>query len=288
MRIVSLFLEPGQNQVIMTAEEGRQVFRLKMPGSESFPLIEKIFAVQSAAFSRYRAQHIVRGDLKLPKDDQLKMHLQMLDVLKAHPANYASLWMLDEMSQYGSLLNEQEQILATLDSFDPKVRSSELASELRAKTERSLHVSRRSQVNNPVSLFSVNTLQGGHFSNAELNGFPYVIAFSASWSQEAIKFLPSLLKVYDRHKEAGLKVVYLNLDSNAIRWQGMVERYRMSWINVSEGLMLRESKIAKQFHVTDIPVYLLVDRSGIIIFNSSFSDNLTADLEATVAKVVGR
>lgn len=288
MRMVGLFLEKGINRVIVTAEEGPQVFRLKMPGSEAFPLIDKLHAVEREAFSRYRRNHIVRGDLRLPEAEQREAHLEMLEVLKAHPANYASLLMLYESSQYGSLLNEEEQILATLNSFDPEIKSSELAAELRAKTEHSLHIRKRTQPSNKVSVFEVKTMQGTKFSNADLAGSPYIIAFSASWSPDALKFLPALQAVYDRHKGADLKVVYFNLDSNAIRWQGMVERYKMNWINVSEGSTLRESSIAKQFYVTDIPVYLVVDRSGMIVFNSSFSDDPAAEFEKAVANAAGR
>lgn len=57
------------------------------------------------------------------------------------------------------------------------------------------------------------------------------------------------------------------LQADVGRWHEHISKNKLSWVNVSEKTKMHHSIIAKQFNVTTIPNYILVDRKSQIIYN---------------------
>lgn len=93
------------------------------------------------------------------------------------------------------------------------------------------------------------------------------------------------LKLYAKYKQQGLKVVYFNNDDDVTRWKNHVSSNQLTWINVSEKLKPNVSKIQKSFGVYAVPSCILVDKQGIIAYNSDESDTGIERIESYIRKV---
>ncbi|TAK44507.1 MAG: hypothetical protein EPO28_04845 [Saprospiraceae bacterium] len=61
-----------------------------------------------------------------------------------------------------------------------------------------------------------------------------------------------------------VKYGYVSVDSEMDRWKGALEKYEMTWPNVS-GLKGWASEAAADYNVTFVPFNLLLDEQGNII-----------------------
>lgn len=275
--------EPGISKLLVIPTIGSQYFELKVPVTKTSVLLDKINAVRSKAFSDFRGDDFYKREIILPAKERREMEIKVLEILKAHPSHYLSMQVLYELRLYEMFQDDEELLLDVFAGFDEELKSSPLGKEFKDGVQSELNARLDVKIGKPVPAFSVNTLEGTKFNNSDLAGSPYIIAFSAAWSVKGNKFQSHLQKIYQQYKEQGLKVVYFNLDDNAIRWQGMVQRYKLDWINVSEGKIFRESKIARQFNVSTLPKFLVVNQQGQIVFNSDSSEEYETGLEEIVA-----
>lgn len=71
------------------------------------------------------------------------------------------------------------------------------------------------------------------------------------------------------------------------KWKKHIAEYKLNWINVSERLKFDRSRIAKQFDVSSIPLYMVVDKKGMITYNADeANDHDYVQLEAFIKKVL--
>ena len=71
-------------------------------------------------------------------------------------------------------------------------------------------------------------------------------------------------KLYKKFHARGFEIVYLNLDDDREKWLKSIKEHDLTWINVSEGVKFKASKIKNQFLVNTIPSAILVDNNGLI------------------------
>jgi thiol-disulfide isomerase/thioredoxin len=184
------------------------------------------------------------------------------------------------------MLSEEELLLETFTAFNPEIKRSSLGVALHEKFSASLEAKISSMAGSPVKEFTVKKVDGLEFKNSSLSGSPYIVAFSATWCVPCIEFQPQLKSIYEKYRTKGLKVVYFNLDDNLPRWKAMIDRNKLTWINVSEGTKWSESAIARNFHILAVPTYIIVNKEGKIIFNSDYSPTWKKDLEKYIQQVI--
>ena len=95
-----------------------------------------------------------------------------------------------------------------------------------------------------------------------------------------------LKALYQKYKGKGLKVIYFNNDDDVERWKKHVLVNKLDWINVSERLKPAMSKIQRSFGVYAVPTCLLVDKKGIIVYNSDQNDAALKQLESHIKKTI--
>lgn len=207
-----------------------------------------------------------------------------IEFLKKYPDNFFSLSRLYLYSLMGSSPQRDSLILGTLNTFNKNLQTSILGLKLREEKYASIEAAHSSEIGNKAIQFNIRKDDGENFSNYMLSGSPYIIAFSATWCQPCQQKLPSLLNLYKKYAPEGLKVIYFNLDDNIAVWKKHIKKHNLTWINVSEVTQLRDSKIAKSFHVYSIPRYIVVDKNGIIIYNDDQTDSDFNQLEECIKK----
>lgn len=251
-------------------------------GSIIFDDLNNLFLEMVA---NYKEPSRVNGYLKISNELMQQITQAQLKRLQIYPNDFASLLYLHRMSHMDALPESAKRNLATLATFSNELRNSDLGKQLFNEQTNLINNKIIAGAGNTVPLFEVKDLQGNLFSNSSLKGQPYMIVFSATWCGPCQEELPKLKKLYQTYKQKGLKVIYFNDDDNITRWKEHVTKNNLTWINVSEGLKPSKSKIPKSFGVYSIPTCLIIDKKGLIVYNSDETDTGIYHIESFIKKV---
>lgn len=265
-------LDSGENNVSLDTPITRSMsltLHSDARGDLVFKDLNNLFLEMAA---HYKEPTRVNGYLRISQElsDQIKQ--AQLKRLRSYPNDFGSLIYLYRLSRIDALPGSAKDNLNTLSTFSDELQNSELGKELYAEETDLIKNKIAARAGNVVPVFKVTDIQNNLFSNSSLEGQPYLIVFSATWCGPCQKQLPKLKKLYQAYKQRGLKVVYFNDDDNVTRWKEHVSKNRLNWINVSEKLKPSVSKIPTSFGVYSVPTCLIINKKGIIIYNSDESD----------------
>lgn len=209
-----------------------------------------------------KSSSMSKGVMELSKEHYHSMLLEELNILRQHPNVYYSLIGLYKLFyELGLSLESKMQAYSTLNE---DIKNTLLGKELKQRMASAQSV----QIGKEASLFTTRKSSGDTFSNSTLRGKSYLIAFGATWCTPCKKNYPVLQTLYKKYKAKGFEVVAVNLDDNEKKWKEQILHYKLSWINVSELKRFNESSLASLFNVVAVPFYLVVNREGIIVYNS--------------------
>jgi len=239
---------------------------LKVKNSISNQILTKIDSIHYAFMDLYGYYTDSTKQYKvLHLEKELECQNAQRQITGNYRDNYYSLIYLYKLSY---TLQKPDSILKSFNLLSNNLKSSRLGQELGAKMNDKISTINSVQASKDMPIFNVKTYRGDLLNNKTLKGFPYLVVFSATWCIPCREDLPTIVNLYNRYKIRGLKVVYFNLDDNRKKWEHEISDNKLEWINVSEGVKWTDSKIAKQFDISKVPTYILVDRNGKIIFNS--------------------
>jgi len=197
--------------------------------------------------------------------ERINLNKEITQVLQQYHSEYYSLIVLRSMANMAG--RKQQPLLQTFNTFDEKLRSTLLGRETDSILISEINAINGVKAGSRAPVFSVNTDNGIPFTNKTLLGQPYVIAFSATWCIPCQVSQKKLLFLYHKYRNNGLKVIYFNLDNNVAIWKKKIKDKKLDWINVSERTKFANSKIARRFYANAIPLYIVVDKKGKIIYN---------------------
>ncbi|NRF40703.1 TlpA disulfide reductase family protein [Pedobacter foliorum] len=279
-------LDSGKNNISLEVPDGEFKFLTLNSDAKGGIIYKELGDVFVEATARYRKSIGGSGYIQIPMElhDQIKG--DQIKRLEAYPNDYGSLLFLYFLSRTDALPSSAKVNLATLAKFSDDLRNSPLGKQLYDEETSLINNKIAAGAGMDVRTFKVPDINNKLFSNSSLKGQPYVIVFSATWCGPCQKQLPKLKKLYQTYKGKGLKVVYFNDDDNVVRWKEHVSKNKLTWINVSEKLKPSLSKISKSFGVYAIPTCLVVDKKGMIVYNSDESDTGISRIESYIKKVV--
>jgi thiol-disulfide isomerase/thioredoxin len=243
-----------------------QLALLRINNSSSNALLNRLDSIYMASMKLYGYYTDSTKQYKiLPNNATRRCEDQKRQML----AHYDSFFSLIYLYQLYHTHQKPDSILYTLQQLKNNVRYSDLGREL--LKELSGVITRHDALteNHPMPGIRVKNYTGRIFDTGTLKGQPYVVVFCATWCGPCRENLPFVVKLYNKYKSKGLKVVYFNLDDNRGKWSKEIKDYKLKWINVSDGVKWVQSTIAKNFNILGIPVYILVDRKNKIVFNSN-------------------
>lgn len=110
--------------------------------------------------------------------------------------------------------------------------------------------------------FSLEALDGSQLTLSELRGHPVMLNLWASWCLPCRVEMPSIERVYRRHREEGLVVVGLNVtaqDSEAAA-RTFAEEFELSFPIVLD----RDGAASARYELMGLPSTYFIDREGII------------------------
>jgi thiol-disulfide isomerase/thioredoxin len=201
--------------------------------------------------------------ITLSQEHKQELRRKELNILKANPTLYYSLVHTFKLikSVGGISIDEAREVLS---SFSEELQQSALGKQMKQYITHA----NSTYAGNSVPVFVLKTNSDSSFSNSSLRSKPYILAFGATWCKPCKEKMPYLNQIQAKYKSKEIKIVYVNLDEKAELWKKQIVTYKMSnWINVSENITWEKSELVKRFNISAIPFYLIVDKSGNIIYN---------------------
>jgi len=118
------------------------------------------------------------------------------------------------------------------------------------------------QASFPAPDFTLPTLSGAPIRLAELRGNVVLLNFWATWCVPCRLEMPALETLYQRHKDAGLAVLTINLDTlSTAGVEAFVQEVRVTF-----PVALDPSwSIARAYRVLGLPTTYLIDRAGNVV-----------------------
>lgn len=269
----------------------------KRPVSVSNDLYNKLNYLYENYFEKY-ASNVKTWDPKKPEEISMvkmldnpeitvKLRKEQLQIVKNYSNSFYSLIFLYESLHYRPYIKSPSLLVEIFNNLNESIKNTPLGNEFIKECLHIMKVEKETSTQHQVPIFKIKTDKEDTFTNASLLGKPYIIAFSATWCTPCKKMEPKLKSFYNNYKDKGLEVIYFNFDDNDKKWKEHIFKNQLDWINVSDGLKAGSSPIIKQFNIIGIPQYIVVDKNGTIIYNSTDpNDSNFLMLESYILKAI--
>jgi len=107
-------------------------------------------------------------------------------------------------------------------------------------------------------------LKGLNHKLSEIKGKYILLEFWASWCKPCLGEIQNMSKNYEAFKNKGFEIYSFSIDSNNENWRKAIEKYNISWINVTDNKGTYSVMSAK-YGVRGIPKNYLINPDGVII-----------------------
>jgi len=98
----------------------------------------------------------------------------------------------------------------------------------------------------------------------EFNGKYVLLDFWASWCKSCRKNIPDVKKLYNKYHENGLEIISISLDDDKSKWRKAIKNENIEeWNHILSG---RSGEISREYNISLIPDYILIDKNQKIIY----------------------
>lgn len=239
--------------------------------TEQAPLIEKIKITQNAQtrdslisiyYKNYREQYpkyyqdTILGFVKHNPDEPAS-------VLELEQYSYKNDKSLTILSILYNNLTERLKILPTAKRIYNAIDEEHFADSL---------------IGRQAPLFVQNDPLGKLISLSDFKGNVTLLEFWASWCGPCRASNPGIVKIYQKYRDRGLRILGVSLDSKKDQWIKAIKEDGLAWTHVSD-LKEFDNAAAALFHVKSIPSNFLIDKSGKVIATDLNEQELDEQLE---------
>ena len=116
--------------------------------------------------------------------------------------------------------------------------------------------------------FKMKTVDGKTFRFSKLRGKYVVIDFWASWCPDCRRDIPEMLRMYNKFHAKGVEFVGVSFDTDRAAWKAALQKYGISWTQVSELVKFHDTNISKLYGVKWIPSMVLVGPDGKVVLST--------------------
>jgi thiol-disulfide isomerase/thioredoxin len=284
---VSLAVEPGQNIHIegnfpnirdsyrVTGSEGSQIL---------WQINKMITAGQKRADSLRTAYHAIktRPDFQEKKLTLKKQYENLkeqqtgyiLNIIDSNRESLASILALYQVFEDKHLLDEKKhftyyEILSqSLGSLYPHnkhvINLKKRVNDLRREEQERLQNEASLATGMLAPEIILPDTNGNHIALSSFRNNLVLIDFWAAWCPPCREANPLLNKVYSEYNKKGFEIYSVSLDRNKEQWVNAIRNDNIGWTQVSD-LRFMNSPVVNTYNVTEVPHYILIDRSGKII-----------------------
>lgn len=111
--------------------------------------------------------------------------------------------------------------------------------------------------------FKMKTPDGKNFQFAKFaKGKTVVLDFWASWCPDCRKDAPEVVRMYEAYRPYGIEFIGVSMDTDVEAWKKAIEKFGITYPQVSELKKFKETDIAKAYGVKWIPSMVVVGPDG--------------------------
>ena len=111
--------------------------------------------------------------------------------------------------------------------------------------------------------FKMKTPDGKNFQFSKFaKDKTVVLDFWASWCPDCRKDAPEVVRLYEKYHPYGIEFVGISMDTDVETWKKAIEKYGITYPQVSELKKFKETDIAKAYGVKWIPSMVIVGPDG--------------------------
>jgi peroxiredoxin/alpha/beta superfamily hydrolase len=93
-------------------------------------------------------------------------------------------------------------------------------------------------------------------------GKTVVLDFWASWCPDCRKDAPEIVRMYNTYKQYGIEFIGISMDTDVEAWKKAIEKYGITYPQLSELKKFKETDIAKAYGVNWIPSMVVIGPDG--------------------------
>lgn len=112
--------------------------------------------------------------------------------------------------------------------------------------------------------FSLKDVTGKEVALKSFRGNVTLMEFWASWCGPCRANNPGLVKVYNKYKTKGFKILGISLDHKKGNWLNAIKKDGLTWTHVSD-LKFWNGEVSKLYHITAVPTNYLIDKDGKVL-----------------------
>ena len=112
----------------------------------------------------------------------------------------------------------------------------------------------------------------------DFHGRCVVLDFFATWCGDCRKDLPEMKKLHQKYDMQGVEFIGVSFDTDSDVLQNFMDKERIGWRVLSELKKMKDSKMAKDYHIQWIPTMYLLDTEGRVILATVEINKLKAKL----------
>ena len=137
--------------------------------------------------------------------------------------------------------------------------------------------------------FKMKTPDGKNFQFSKFaKGKTVVLDFWASWCPDCRKDAPEVVRLYEKYRQYGVEFIGISMDTDVEAWKKAIEKYGITYPQVSELKKFKETDIAKAYGVKWIPSMVVVGPDGQVKLSTVLTYKVDKYLkELTTGKYAG-
>jgi len=111
--------------------------------------------------------------------------------------------------------------------------------------------------------FKMNTPDGKAIQLSEYaKGKTVVLDFWASWCPDCRKDAPEMVRLCDTYRQHGIEFIGISMDTDVEAWKKAIDKYGITYPQVSELKKFKETDIARAYGVKWIPSMVVIGPDG--------------------------
>ena len=119
-------------------------------------------------------------------------------------------------------------------------------------------------------------------------GKTVVLDFWASWCPDCRKDAPEVVRLYEKYRQHGIEFIGISMDTDVEAWKKTIEKYGITYPQVSELKKFKETDIAKAYGVKWIPSMVVLGPDGEVKLSTVLTYKVDKYLkELTTGKYTG-
>ena len=135
--------------------------------------------------------------------------------------------------------------------------------------------------------FKMNTLDGKTIQLSNFaKGKTVVLDFWASWCPDCRKDAPEVVRLYEKYHQYGVEFIGISMDTDVEAWKNAIEKFGITYPQVSELKKFKETDISKAYGVKWIPSMVVVGSDGLVKLSTVQIDKLDQFLPTLLNTII--